>query len=67
MIEIELNGKKREFATDTFINEMLAALALPNQRVAIELNGEVVRRPDWAQIKLNAGDRVEVVHFVGGG
>lgn len=42
-------------------------LSLAPARIAVELNGEVVRRSIWAETVLNEGDRLEVVHFVGGG
>ncbi len=42
-------------------------LSLAPQRVAIELNGQVARRDEWAQTVLRENDRVEIVHFVGGG
>ncbi len=48
--------------------EMLVSeLSLTPQRVAIELNGTVARRDEWARTVLNEGDLVEIVHFVGGG
>jgi len=46
---------------------LITALDLPVARIAIELNREVVRRSDWGSTMLNDGDRIEIVHFVGGG
>jgi thiamine biosynthesis protein ThiS len=40
---------------------------LPSERVAIELNRQVVRKKDWESILVNDADRIEIVHFVGGG
>lgn len=49
------------------LEDLVLELSLAPQRVAIELNGKVVRRDEWAQTMLNDDDRVEIVHFVGGG
>lgn len=49
------------------IRELVCQLSLVPERLAIELNKEVVRRADWQQIVLKEGDRIEIVHFVGGG
>ncbi len=49
------------------LNDLLAVFDLPSQSIAIEFNGEVVARARWAETPVNDGDRVEVVHFVGGG
>jgi thiamine biosynthesis protein ThiS len=47
--------------------ELVNYLALAPERLAIELNKRVVRRADWQQTTIHEGDRVEIVHFVGGG
>jgi len=49
------------------VSALIAAMDLEPTRVAIEVNHKVVRRNDWAETTLQAGDRVEIVHFVGGG
>lgn len=64
---IQLNGEKRELAERSTVEDLVRELSLTPQRVAIELNREVVRRNDWPDTILNEGDRVEIVHFVGGG
>lgn len=64
---IQLNGENRELAQRSSLEDLVRELSLPPQRVAIELNRNVVRRDRWAQTMLNEGDRVEIVHFVGGG
>ena len=46
---------------------LLDHLALPSQRVAVELNREVIRRSDWTNRKISEADKIEIVHFVGGG
>ena len=47
--------------------ELIAQLELPVARIAVELNREVVRRSDWSGTMLHEEDRIEIVHFVGGG
>ena len=47
--------------------DLIAELRLAPERVAVELNQNVVRRIDWAETKLERDDRIEIVHFVGGG
>lgn len=66
-MRIEVNGEEREVAADATLDDLVRQLALPPERLAVERNREVVRRADWPQVKLIAGDRIEIVHFVGGG
>lgn len=66
-ITIILNGQIRELQDGVALDRLLDHFCLPKQRVAIELNGEVVRRADWPGVSVVDGDKVEVVHFVGGG
>ncbi len=66
-MRVELNGEPKELAEGTTLLSLVEHLALAPERVAVELNREVVRRADWPTVQLNEGDRVEVVHFVGGG
>lgn len=67
MITVHLNGELREAETGIDLVRLLEYFSLPSQRVAVELNGRVVPRLDWLGTRVNDGDRVEVVHFVGGG
>ena len=66
-IGIFVNGELREVESETSLKHLLDCLGLPERRVAIELNGQVVSRSYWPQTKVDAGDNIEVVHFVGGG
>ncbi|HQZ97591.1 MAG TPA: sulfur carrier protein ThiS [Pyrinomonadaceae bacterium] len=66
-IQIFLNGEKRFVPHAIDLDRLLEHFSLPKQRVAIELNNSVVRRTDWQQTVLNDADKIEVVHFVGGG
>jgi len=47
--------------------QLIETLGLAPERIAIELNQSVVRRSEWSTTELKEGDRIEVVHFVGGG
>lgn len=67
MVTIHLNGESREIESQIDLVGLLEYFELPSQRVAVELNGIVISRIDWPETKINDGDRIEVVHFVGGG
>jgi thiamine biosynthesis protein ThiS len=64
---VEINGESRDVAASITLAELVLHLALAPERLAIELNKEVVRRADWQQTNIREGDRIEIVHFVGGG
>ena len=64
---IFINGEARELDGVSTLSRLLDELDLPKQRVAIELNKQVIRKPDWDATNVNDNDKVEVVHFVGGG
>lgn len=66
-MKIYINGETKEIATELNLAELLKHLALPEERIAIELNKEVVRKKDWENIKVSDADKIEVIHFVGGG
>ena len=66
-MEVIVNGEKREIAGEMNLNELLANLALPRERIAVELNKEVVRKNDWETIRVKDADKIEIIHFVGGG
>lgn len=66
-MRIEVNGESLDVAADINLTELIRHLELAPERLAVELNRRVVRRVDWQQTALNEGDRVEIVHFVGGG
>ena len=65
-MNVFINGEAREFRGAS-LAELITELDLPAARIAVELNREVVRRSDWEAALLRDGDRVEIVHFVGGG
>ena len=66
-IEIFLNGEKREVIDGMTLLELICSLGLAPQRLAIEHNLQIVKRERWADGSLSEGDKVEIVHFVGGG
>jgi len=66
-LQLHVNGERREVPDDLSVEELIRHLNLAPERVAIELNRSVVRRAEWAATTLSENDRVEIVHFVGGG
>ena len=66
-MRIQVNGEFREYDAPLSIQELIADLSLHMERLAIEVNGAVIRRVDWVNTMLNANDKIEIVHFVGGG
>ena len=65
-MKVFVNGEPRE-VTETTLAGLVTELDLPVARIAIELNRDVVRRTDWGSTMLKDEDRIEIVHFVGGG
>ena len=66
-MKITLNGEIKELESEVSLDRLLELFSLPLQRVAVELNREVVRKKDWPNVTVKDADRIEVVHFVGGG
>ena len=66
-MQIEVNGERRELPDGATVMGLLAALGLEGTLVAVERNEEVVPRAEHVRCVLAPGDKVEVVHFVGGG
>ena len=69
-LTLHINGKQRlfnELATGSHIGELVAALVFRPDRVAVERNGDIVPRATWPSERLAEQDKLEVVHFVGGG
>ncbi len=67
ILRVQINGEMRELPEQLTLAELTRELALVPERLAIELNREVVRRALWPVTVLREGDQVEIVHFVGGG
>jgi sulfur carrier protein len=66
-MRIEVNGEAREVTQGTTVSVLLVALGLTDGPVAVERNLEIVPRAEHATTLLHEGDKLEVVHFVGGG
>jgi thiamine biosynthesis protein ThiS len=66
-LQVIVNGESREVPEHSTVATLVDFLSLPVDRTAIERNREVVRRGDWPQVQLADGDRIEIVHLVGGG
>lgn len=66
-MQVQVNDQRRELPEGATVADLLAVLALPGTRVAVELNRALVRRQDHATTTLREGDRLEVVTLVGGG
>lgn len=70
-MQVVINGQERDFSSLTSasstVADLIGALELKGDRVALEHNGEIVRREAWATTSIHAGDKFEIVHFVGGG
>lgn len=67
MISVSLNGETREIPGDLTLEALLKWMQVSADRVAIERNLEIVPRRLWSETIVVAGDRLEIVHFVGGG
>lgn len=69
-LRLTVNGQVRELdglTAPVMMAEVIAAMSLKGDRVAVEHNGEIAQRARWAEVSVTDGDRLEVVHFVGGG
>jgi thiamine biosynthesis protein ThiS len=66
-MKLEINGEVRDFGSALTLAGLVEQLGMKADRVAIELNRSIVGRERWAETSLGEGDRLEIVHFVGGG
>lgn len=66
-LQLAINGEVREVPAGLTVAGLVRHLALKPERVAVEKNERVVRRAEWDAEPLAAGDRIEIVNFVGGG
>jgi sulfur carrier protein len=64
---LQINGHSREFPPDLTLAALIEQLGMKGDRVAVELNREIVPRDGWAATALHDGDKLEIVHFIGGG
>jgi sulfur carrier protein len=66
-MKLFINGAEREFANVSTLASLVDQLGMKADRVAIERNRDIVPRDRWSETALSEGDRLEIVHFVGGG
>lgn len=64
---IEINGEPRSFEGALTLSSLIERLGMKSDRVAVELNRDIVPRDQWPETQIADGDRLEIVHFVGGG
>jgi len=62
-----INGKAQTFPGSLNLTQLIEQLGMKGDRVAVELNREIVSRAQWPGTQLSDGDQLEIVHFVGGG
>tara|TARA_B100002049_G_scaffold54489_1_gene38502 strand:+ start:176 stop:394 length:219 start_codon:yes stop_codon:yes gene_type:complete len=65
--KIQLNGDPYEINNSTNLDELLNKLKIQKNKVAIEVNGQIVEKDKYSNLILNKDDKVEIVHFIGGG
>ena len=66
-IKIKINGKTNKIYDKTKISDLIKNLKVPLKKVAIELNKEIVDKKNLNKINLKVNDKIEIVHFIGGG
>ena len=66
-IKIKINGKINKIDDKTKLSELIKNLKVPLKKVAIELNKEIVDKKNLNKINLKVNDKIEIVHFIGGG
>lgn len=66
-MNVVVNGEIQVFTADLTVAGLLAELGLSEKKVAVELNQSVLEKTEWARTTLHDDDRLEIVHFVGGG
>ncbi len=66
-MQILLNGETKEAPAGLTLASLLDHFDLPKQRIAVEVNLQLIRRGEWDKTQVAQADRIEVIHFVGGG
>jgi thiamine biosynthesis protein ThiS len=67
IMKLIINGEDREFSSISTLADLIAQLEMKPDRVAVELNRELAPRDRWTTTPIRDGDKLEIVHFVGGG
>ncbi len=66
-IKIKVNGKNKSISDSYKLSDLLKYLKIPMKKVAIEVNEEIIDKKKTNNIKLKKNDKIEIVHFIGGG
>ena len=66
-IKITVNGKQMQVMANFSLNSLIIKLKMPLNKIAIELNKKIIDKKRISRIQLNKGDKIEIVHFIGGG
>jgi thiamine biosynthesis protein ThiS len=66
-MKLTINGEERSFADIANLSALIDSLGMKPDRVAVELNRKIVQRAKWGETPVRDGDKLEIVHFVGGG
>ena len=66
-MKVTVNGEIKEIGEEINLRQFLKNLSLPAERIAVELNKQVVRKADWENVLVKDADKIEIIHFVGGG
>ena len=66
-MRIQVNGRPQEVEENLSLSQLITSLDLKPEQIAIELNQKVIRRGEWQDTGLRDDDKIEIVHFVGGG
>ena len=67
LIEISLNGRAHPLPPGTTLHELIAELDLVGKSLAVSINRRVIKRTEWPTRRIDAADRIEIVHAIGGG
>ncbi len=66
-IKITVNGKQMQVIPKFSVKSLIVELKMPLNKIAIELNKKIINKKSISKIQLKKGDRIEIVHFIGGG
>ena len=66
-MKIKINGIEKDIPKNTTIKELLSSLGILDKTMAVAVNMKIVKKDEWDKTKLNEGDKVEALNFVGGG
>ena len=67
MAKIQLNGRKLELSSKYSISALLKKYKIDSKKIAVELNGKIINRNKYKSVYIKNKDKIEIVHFIGGG